>query len=189
MADARTSRISRELFLAAFGAAPGQVEPWVIDRLTAVVDEDHTRGGETLYRIGDAPDGLYFVRQGQVRLTAETGPARILDGPSLVGMFDAVLDRPRTHRADALTDLHLLRVPTDAWMDLLEDSFGLGRLSVTSLARRVAELEEMAWAQSPPRPAGPAPAAEASAARLRLLERLAVLVDTPLLRGAGESRR
>ena len=54
MADARTSRISRELFLAAFGAGPGQVEPWVIDRLTAVVDASTSEAQRnTLMRQGE----------------------------------------------------------------------------------------------------------------------------------------
>ena len=185
MPDARTSRISRELFLAAFGAGPGHMEPWVIDRLTAVVDEDDARRGDTLYRIGDAPDGIYFLRQGRVELVPAKGPGRITDGPSVLGMFDAVLDRPRTRRAMALTDLQLLRVPVEAWIELLEDSFQLARLSVTSLARSVAQLEERAWAQSPPAPRRPAVPAPTSASRLGRLERLVVLVDTPLLRGAG----
>ena len=185
MADARTSRISRELFLAAFGAGPGHVEPWVIDRLTAVVDEDDARRGDTLYRVGDAPDGIYFLRQGRVEFVPEKGPGRVMDGPSVLGRFDAVLARPRTRRAIALTDLQLLRVPAEAWMDLLEDSFQLARLSVTSLTRTVAQLEERAWTESPPGPTQPVMPAQMNARRLDRLERLVVLVDTPLLRGAG----
>jgi hypothetical protein len=79
-----------------------------------------------------------------------------------------------------------MKVPVDAWVELLEDSFELTRTSVLGSARKVALLEErlldagvVPWTGSP----GSGP--PASAGRLGVLERLAQLMNALPLRLAG----
>jgi hypothetical protein len=78
----------------------------------------------------------------------------------------------------------LYRVHADRWFDLLEDSFALARASVMALVRVVAGLEESAWTKHPPSVSLPHPPCALSGP-LTVLERLGILMEVPLLRGAG----
>ena len=61
-------------------------------------------------------------------------------------MIDAFIERPRSHSAYARMPLQLLRVRVDPWLELLEDSFELARMSVLGTGHDVAALEERLWA-------------------------------------------
>ena len=187
MPEPRNLRISRELFLGALGSHLGRDEAWVTDRLASLLEEDTARAGDILFRIGDEPDHYYFMREGRVELLREGYAPMTLEGRSVFGMADALLERPRNRTARAITDLELMRVQTAGWMELLEDSFELARLAVVATARNVAGLEEAAWRAAE----SASPVAAASQAQpirrrpLDVIERLAALMDVPLLRGAG----
>jgi len=184
MRDVRHERIERELFLAAFGANVGGRESWVTDRLTALLEEQLARAGETLFVAGDPPEFYYFLREGRVQLTREGSTPWTYEGPSVFGMSDALLDRPRVRTATALTNIRAMKVQSEAWIELLEDNFALARAAIVGLVRTVAGLEQRLWAAggvsrgaaTSPCPPGVEP---------DVLERLAVLTDAPLLRGAG----
>ncbi len=188
MPDPRHLRITRELSLAAFDATTAQasnpLEPWVTDRLVQISEEGDTPAGETLFARGDPPDSFYILRKGRVRLAGGASGPQDLEGPCIVGMIDLLLDRPRAGAALALSDVQFLKVRVEGWFDLLEDSFTLARASVMAMVRTVAALQEKAWAGASPRTrAGRGPSL--SLAPISMIERLGVLMDTPLLRGAG----
>jgi CRP-like cAMP-binding protein len=201
MPDARHLRISRELFLAAFGADLGRFEPWVTDRLTKLMEEEDARVGDTLFSRGDPPEFFYFMREGRVQLVREGAPALILDGRHVFGMKDALLDRSRTHSAIAVTDLQLMRMRFEDWLELLDDSFELARASVAGLARVVAAYEEKLWLSdraNAPRAPGTTQVrmpersegaddkpGQVQARRLTIVERLALLMDAPFFRRSG----
>src|SRR5208283_1128128 len=67
MSDTHRLRVSREIFLAAFGPAFDAVEPWVTDRVTAMLEEEDVCAGESLFTAGDPPDYFYFLRKGTVQ--------------------------------------------------------------------------------------------------------------------------
>src|SRR5271165_5310501 len=125
MGDPRHTRVSHELFLAAFGARMGGFESWVHDRLVSLLDEEQVRAGETLFAVGDTPEFFYFMREGGVRLLREGRRTWDLDGRRVFGLLDGLLDRSRTRTAVATTDLRLMKVRIDAWLELLDDSFEL----------------------------------------------------------------
>jgi CRP-like cAMP-binding protein len=175
MRDSRHTRITRELFLTAFGAELGQIDGRTIDRLTWLLEEDDALLGDTLFAEGDAPEYFYFLRSGRVELVRHASAAQIAEGPAVVGMFDAVLDRPRPRTGNVVADAQIMKVPIDDWMELLEDSFGLARASVLSAARQVAHLEErllergiVPWKQSDN--------TSLAAGRLGMIERMAALM-------------
>lgn len=184
MSDSRTRRISRELFLAAIGGRLGALEPWVTDRLAALLEEEEVAAGDCVFAAGDPPDHFYFVRQGNLELVRDGQLVQNIEGPRAFGMLDALVERPRSHSAYARTTLQLLRVRMDPWLELLEDSFELARMSVQRLARNVAALEEKLWASRRP-PTPPSLVFDGGGARLDVVERLAVLMQPPPLRGAG----
>jgi CRP-like cAMP-binding protein len=186
MRDTRHVRVSRELFLTAFGAELGQVDSRIIDRLTYLLEEEDVFAGETLFAAGAPPEYFYFLREGRMRLVREGSAAQSVRGPAVVGMFDAVLDRPRLRTAVVLEDTQLMRVPVDAWVELLEDSFELTRASVLGSARQVALLEErLLDAGVVPWTGSTGGASLAAGVRLRALERLALLMHALPLRLAG----
>ena len=43
-----TSRLTLELFLSAIGGSSGTVEPWVAERLTAILEQEDVRAGERI---------------------------------------------------------------------------------------------------------------------------------------------
>jgi CRP-like cAMP-binding protein len=184
MRDVRNERIHRELFLATFGGNVAAVEPWVTDRLTGLLEEQACRAGETLYAAGDPPESYYFLRQGRVDLVGKGSAPWTYQGPSVFGMSDALLERPRLRTAVAVTDIQAMKVASEAWIELLEDSFPLARAAVLGTVRAVADLEARTWATAPPRPQS-RPQRRPLGATLDVIERLAVLAEAPLLRGAG----
>lgn len=177
------SRVARELMAAQFGAFPG-VESWVMDRLASALEPDDLQARDIVYRAGDPAEFLYFVKEGRI----ETRPpprTRIVAGPAVFGVFDILLGRPRSAPAVALTDVALMRVRSEAWLELLDDSFELGRVALLAMARNLAELEE----QSAPRDllvaTSPVAAERPRTRALNALERIETLLSEPLLRGVG----
>ena len=169
--------------MAAFG--PFVRESWVSDRVAALLEPDDIRAGERIYGEGEPAEFIYFMRSGRVELTRAGAPPWQIEGRWTLGTFDAFVERSRTRTAVALEDLQLMKLRSDAWIDLLEDSFDLAHAAVTQSARVVAKLE----AEHLARGGAPAQAASLSVAlpegRLNLVERLAVLLDLGMLRGAG----
>jgi CRP-like cAMP-binding protein len=186
MASSALERLSRELFLAsAPPGASGQIPAWAVERMAGLLIEEDVPEGETIFTAGEPPDFLYFVREGRVRLTRPGGPTWIYEGRWVFGGVDRLLERPHHRTAVALSSARLLKAPAERWLELLEDSFGVAQAVLGTFVRRVAQLEE---------DHGPAPALSSSelphagdlpAAGLNLVEKLALLMDLPMLRGAG----
>jgi CRP-like cAMP-binding protein len=86
--------------------------------------------------------------------------------------------------AVALTEVQAMRVQSEAWIELLEDSFALARAAVIGSVRTVAALEERLWASRRSAPVHPTTPC-APGRDLDVIERLAILTEAPLLRGAG----
>jgi CRP-like cAMP-binding protein len=183
MRDTRHARVSRELFLTAFGAELGRMAPAIIDRLTWLLEEEDVVSGEKLFSEGDAPEYFYFLREGRIELVREGSAPQTAEGPAVVGMSDAVLDRPRSRTAVVLAGAQIMRVHIDDWVELLEDSFELTRAAIVSSARRVALLEESLLDQGIV-PFASSGSERPSGKRLGVIERLAVLMDALPLRRA-----
>jgi CRP-like cAMP-binding protein len=183
--DLRLQRTSRELFLSVLTGDAGNLEPWVIDRMTSVVDEEDVEAGKRLFARDEPPEFIFFVREGRVRLEREGHPAWLLEGRSVIGVFDGILDRPHARTAVAETSLHLLKFRVEHWLELLEDSFGLARVALSNTVATVAAVEARRWAaQAQPRGRVMAQAPPV-AGPLAFVERLAILADVPLVRGGG----
>jgi CRP-like cAMP-binding protein len=150
-----------------------------------MLEEEECAPGEPIYSEGEPPDHFYLLRQGRLELLIRGQPVEMVEAPRAFGLVDALLERPRLTSAVAASPVQLLRIRTDAWFELLEDSFELARTSVLALARATAALEERAWARGIPRAAPPAPVLDGSAGPLDIVQRAALLMHTPALRGVG----
>jgi CRP-like cAMP-binding protein len=183
MTDAGLLRLSRELFLAAFGVQQRVIDSWVIDRLTSLLDEEDVQAGQVLWNAGEPLEFIYFVRNGSVQLTRVGAAPWTFQGRSVLGGFEVHLERPLTRSATALNDFQAMKVRPNAWLELLEDSFFLARASVRFCAATVARLEERVPAGLPTSSTERlATVAHRSSA---VIERLAFLADVEILRGAG----
>jgi CRP-like cAMP-binding protein len=184
--DARLQRLSRELFFAA-AATPREVLPsWVIERMTSLLDELDVTPGQVLFAAGDPAEFIYFMSDGRVALTREGAVPWRYEGRWAIGVFEVMVDGPRTRTATALSSFRLMRVKADDWLDLLEDSFVLGRAALENSARTVAALAERLSASGiEPDPITTASLMPLPEGRLNLIERLAVLYELDQLRGSG----
>lgn len=121
------------------------------------------RAGQRLFARGDAPDGLYALLRGVVRVTAIASSGQetmlaMLEPPQWFGEI-AVFDRaPRTHDAWAEEDSELLRVPQAALLAELAEHpqhwRDLGQLLAQKLRLTFASVEELSLLPPTPRVAG-----------------------------------
>jgi len=95
-----------------------------LERLALQCEERHYTPGETVFREGDAADGLYVVLSGVVRIIAQVEHGeRLLSsvGPGeCFGEMGVIDGEPRSAAAVALTLASLCFVPTDPFLDLME---------------------------------------------------------------------
>ncbi len=182
--DARLGRISRELFVRALAPSAADVlEPWVIDRIVSLADEVDVHEGETLFVAGEAPQALFMFARGRVELAREGYPSWTYEGRWVIGGFEVIVDRPHKRTAIALTDLHLMKLRADGWLELLEDSFDLARGLLVNAARTVSLLDRRLGSRAEP-------SADPGVRRLpneplNLIERLGAMTEMPMFRGAG----
>ena len=116
--------------------------------------------GALVHARGDAPDGLYQVVRGRVRISAVSGAGRelvltILEPGSWFGEISLLDGLPRTHDAHAVGDTELLLVPRDRFDALLARRPALLAHVVRLLCRRLrlvlAALEDAALLPLPAR--------------------------------------
>jgi CRP-like cAMP-binding protein len=184
MPDDRLVRTSRELFLAAVTGGSADIPAWIIDRITALLEEEEVEIGRRVFAAGDPIEFVYFMREGRLQLVGDGVPTWTYEGRWVIGPADALLERPYRRTGIALTDLNLLKIRVDDWLDLLEDSAELVRSAVANAARGVAALEVRLWA-SQPEPRGVAVTTVRGGEPLSFVDRLATLSDVEFLRAGG----
>jgi CRP-like cAMP-binding protein len=183
--DPRLQRTSRELFFAVLTGGAANLETWVIDRMTSVVEEEDVPAGKRLFAEGEPPESIFFIRDGRLRLERDGATPWVFEGRTAIGVFDALLDRPHARTAIAETDLHLLKLRVDNWLELLEDSFGLARAALRNSVITVAGLEARRWATQDAPHGTVVARVPPVLGTLAFVERLAVLADVTMIRGAG----
>jgi len=116
--------------------------------------------GVLIHARGDAPDGLYHVVRGKVRMSAVSAGGRemvltILEPGSWFGEISLLDGLPRTHDAHAVGDTELLVVPRDRFDALLVQRPALVQHIVRLLCRRLrlalAAIEDAALLPLPAR--------------------------------------
>ena len=101
--------------------------------------------GTQLYRAGDRSPGLYVVVAGRIMVSVATptGVRKVIEliGPGGdIGLAATVLGAPQAETADALTDTHLLLIPSEALLDSTAQGSELGLRLLSALGRHVREL-------------------------------------------------
>ncbi len=104
------------------------------DRLALMSRETFFPAGKVIYRAGDAPRHVHFVVQGQVELAADGSEPWVLSGRGVFGVLDTELDRPHARTARALTDVRVISIRAEDWLDLVEDTFEFTRRRIRNNA-------------------------------------------------------
>ncbi len=94
-------------------------------RLAAIARENTFAKGEEVFRKGDAPDALYCVVEGRVRLEREGDGGTIVGSSGRFGVLDILSGRPRSGRAVAQTDTRLLTIEAEDFFDLLSNNIDI----------------------------------------------------------------
>jgi len=184
--DAQLIRTSRELFLAAIGGGAIDLDPWIVDRLTSLFEEVDVLAGQRVYAEGEHSEFIYFTREGRMRMVRQGHPDWTYEGRRVFGVFDAMIGRPHNRTAIALTDLHLLRLRAEHWIEILEDSFDVVRIGIANSARITAGLEARRWArQAEPKGVAIATVPGVLNSPLSFVDRLAIVATVGMLRSAG----
>jgi CRP-like cAMP-binding protein len=178
-------RTARELFFAALTGEATDIEPWVIDRAISVLDEEDLPAGTRIFAAGELPEFIYFMREGRVGMLRDGAAPWTFEGRWAIGMFDAVLERPHDRTAVALTNLRLMKLRAEHWLELIEESFDLARAVVTNTLRTIASLETRCWRLRPKPQSFVVATAPTPGLPLTFVDRLAYLMDVPMIRDAG----
>jgi CRP-like cAMP-binding protein len=116
-----------------------------LERLAAATTRRTLKRGETLFRKGDTPTGMYVVVYGEIRLISRT-PARGARLTGVIGPGDSFgepvmfLDRPALVEARAARDALVLHVPKEVVFEEIERNPQFARRMIAGLSQRVESL-------------------------------------------------
>ena len=181
-AQDRTKRVEREIFMRtlSLGRASGGAARAIAEH----IEEVFFQAGDTIYRVNDSAEAIYFVLHGDVRLAAEGVETWNFKDRSVVGILDVLVDRPRARTATAVSDVHALRLRAEDYFDVLEDNFEWTRGATLGVA---ADLHRISLSLAPD--GGfvdpPTEAGRADPRRLNIVQRISVLRESEAFRGSG----
>ena len=179
MTVADSQRVKRELLLRSlFPSMPVGVHV----RFIELLEDLDLAAGELAFREGDPPDRFFFLTEGRVALEAEGMQSTEFSGFSVVGVVDAILERPRLRACRALEASKALLIRSADWFDLLEDNAEIARAAIKNFATQLHGL----WQKMAPRfsrrsepPAGIVPS------QFETYDKILALRQASFLRKAG----
>jgi len=179
MKVADSERLKREILLRTmFPSMPVAAHV----RFVELLEEVSVAAGQLLFDVGDAPDRFMFLIEGRVAMEREDARSWEFAPLAVVGIIDAMLERPRTRNCRALEPSKLLSLRLTDWFDMLEDNGQVARAAIrnfaTQLHGRWQKLAPRLTRNSEPPPA-------ATGASLETYDKILVLRRSPPLRSAG----
>ena len=131
-AEAFSQRIERELFVRRMtwtAMTENQITQWSSHFRDVVFYR-----GDTIYAEGTASDHIYFFSEGDVELSSPEHDSWRFTGTSVIGILDAIIDRPHSRTATAMSDVKGVVLRTDDYFDFYEDNSDLTQLSLAGNA-------------------------------------------------------
>lgn len=172
-------RVKRELILRSlFPTMPIAAQL----RFIELLDDLELAAGELAFAQGEPPDRFLFLTEGRVALESEGRPSIEFSGFSVVGVVDAVLDRPRARNCRALVPSKALVIRSADWFDLLEDNAEIARAATKNFATNLHVLWQQ-FAQRLPQGSEAPPGAPLS--ELDTYDKILTLRRASFLRRAG----
>ncbi len=118
------------------------LDPEDLTRLAGIARELSLQNGGTLFDQGDESDGLYVIVSGIIRIYLTADDSReatinLLEDGEIIGEMALLDGLPRSAGAAALTDVKLIFIPRDPFMELLDTSRKLARQIILTLCERL----------------------------------------------------
>lgn len=151
-------------------------------RFIELLEDVEAQPGELVFDIGEPPDRFMFLIEGRVTMEAEGQRPWEFAPLAVVGVIDAILERPRTRNARALEPSRFLSIRRTDWFDMLEDNGQIARAAIRNFASQL----HGRWRELAPRlrrPSEPPPGG--SPAELETYDKILVLRRAAFLRSAG----
>jgi CRP-like cAMP-binding protein len=134
MTVADSERLKREILLRTmFPSMPVAAHV----RFIELLEELTVPPGEMLFNQGDPPDRFLFLIEGRVTMERETSRAWEFVPLAVVGVIDAVLERPRTRSCRTLEPSRFLSLKMTDWFDMLEDNGQVARAAIRNFAMQL----------------------------------------------------
>lgn len=134
MTVADSARLKRELLVRTlFPTMPSAGHA----RIVELLEDVEVRAGEVLFDVGDPPDQFLFLTEGRVVMEREDGAPWEFTPVSVIGVIDAVWQRPRKRSCRAKEASRLLKLRSADWFDLLEDNAEIARAVVRNFANQL----------------------------------------------------
>ena len=111
--------------------------------LAAITEEVEYLDGDEIYLRYDAPDAMYLVLQGSVRLHQDDRTIAVAQALTPFGSWALFDEEPRVTSATAAEAARLLRIDRDDFTDLLSDQVQIAQAIIKSIAHRLRALAEL----------------------------------------------
>jgi CRP-like cAMP-binding protein len=128
------STVDKVLFLLR-APATSEATTDALSRLATIAEEVDVEHGERLFAVGDAPDALYVVLDGAVRIEGLESPSRLIGPGELVAGLALFGAPAHLTTATAVVATRLLRVDRDELHCLLDEDGELARALFSGLVR------------------------------------------------------
>ncbi len=141
------STVEKVLFLKSidlFSQIPGED----LAQIAQITDEVHFEEGDELFREGDPGDTLYFVIEGEVRVSKGGNELALLGERQVFGEMALLDSEPRSASIVSLSRLTLLRIARDDFNEILAEKTEIAQGVIKVLTRR---LRHMLSQQSSPK--------------------------------------
>ena len=109
----RREQMQRELFLSVL--MPTKPSVAMARKMARSMQELRAPQGYVLYEKGDVADSSFFITEGTVVLDDDGADPLTFTVGDIVGVVDLNMDRPRSRRAQATTDVVLLQLAYEVW--------------------------------------------------------------------------
>jgi NTE family protein len=120
-----------------FAAAP----PGAVDELAASATERTVPAGAWLFREGDAPEALFVVASGRLRVVVATrddeATVRVVGPGALLGELGVLTDSPRSASVQAVRDSHVLELDGARFSALVDGDAAFAAALARELARQL----------------------------------------------------
>jgi CRP-like cAMP-binding protein len=122
----------------------GRVSSEDLAYIAQIAEEVALSPGAPIYSYGDAPDALYVILSGAVRLYQEKDEIGVLGAGEAFGSWALFDDAPRVASAIADGPTTVLKVDREEFLELLGDRMAITRAIFKAMVERIRSLAELA---------------------------------------------
>ena len=152
-------------------------------RFIELLDDLDAASGELVFDVGDSAERFMFLIEGRVAMERPGERAWEFVPVAVVGVIDAILERPRTRNCRALEPSRFLSLRLTDWFDMIEDNGQVARASIRNFATQLhgrwrllaPRLERQSQPPPPVNPLTP----------LETYDKILILRRAPALRSSG----